>query len=158
MGIQQGRPLTPEIAAQRPEPPPAPPPRGPKLVARAPGPFRMKVSCVNCHDVFMDDVVPGTIYVCADCIPKITEEIKTCERGRLELMPYPAAAIDACIRVTKLESDDVLLLRLPRGATPEVIQDITTKLSASKIRCVVLADDVDVEVIRPSPAQETASE
>lgn len=80
------------------------------------------------------------------------------DRDDGQLQVLEPLAIDQCIRVTKLDADDVLLLRLPRGATHEVIQDITTKLSASKIRCVVLADDVDVEVLRPSPTQETASE
>lgn len=125
---------------------------------KSPGPFRMKVSCVKCHDVYTDDVVPGTLYLCDDCLqkerPNFAEFVK--DKGQLlKVVPFESPAIDQCIRVTKLESGDVLLLRLPRGAAPEVIQDITTKLSASKIRCVVLADDVDVEVLRPSPAQET---
>lgn len=114
-----------------------------------PSVIRTKVSCALCNDVFTDDITPGHVYICEGCRGAKTS-------GRIEVFDPPT--IDQCIRVTKLESDDVLLLRLPRGATPEVIQDITTKLSASKIRCVVLAADVDVEVLRPSPTQETASE
>lgn len=148
MSTKLSKPLTPEIASKRPDPTPAPPRRGV---------IRTKVSCVRCHDVFTDDVFFGSVHVCADCAEKLKEEIGASDqRGRLELMPPAAAAIDECIRVTKLEADDVLLLRLPRDASPEAIQDITTKLSASKIRCVVIAADVDVEVLRPSPTQETA--
>lgn len=133
-----------------------PTPRVPKLVAKAPGPFRMKVSCVNCHDVFMDDVVPGTIYVCADCGPKLAEEFKAADKhGRLQFMPDPAA-IDECIRVTKLEADDVLLFRLPRGVPAKYIEEFTAKLSTWKIRCLVIDNDMDVEVLRPAPQQELA--
>lgn len=119
---------------------------------------RMKVSCAVCNDVFTDDVPPGHVYVCEDCSAKTREQFKDAfaqsASGQLQILDHPT--IDQCIRVTKLEADDVLLLRLPRAATPEVIHDITTKLSASKIRCVVIAADVDVEVLRPSPTQETA--
>lgn len=141
----EGNPVTAEIAAREPEGTPAPP---------RPGTVRMKVGCVYCCDIFSDDVVPGKPYACRDCFIKRRGVVA---RSLQVGAPVPPE-VDQYIRVTKLEADDVLVLRLPRDATAATIEAITAKLAASKIRCLVINPDIDVEVLRPSPSsKETAN-
>mgnify|MGYP006921344133 CR=1 FL=1 len=124
------------------------------------GTIRTKVSCAICNDVFTDDITPGHVYICEGCRgAKTLEQFKAAfkqDAGRpLEVFVPPS--IDDCVRVTKLESGDVLLFRLPRGVPAKYIEEFTAKLSTWKIRCLVIDNDMDVEVLRPSPAQETVN-
>lgn len=176
-----GNPVTAEIAAREPEGTPAPPRsnnpcptckglhvaydwesacptcRCISIAPPRPGTIRTKVSCAICHDVFTDDIPPGRWYVCEGCDAKLRADPNAVlgrDAGQRQILDLPA--IDQCIRVTKLEADDVLVLRLPRDATAATIEAITAKLAASKIRCLVINPDIDVEVLRPAPKQELA--
>lgn len=68
--------------------------------------------------------------------------------------PCFQTSIEECVRVTKLQPGDVLLIHLPASATAAQIQDIQAKVARFQIPCVVLAADVKAELYRP-PATPT---